>query len=239
MENVEPLSGTAAFLEDMYLHKKEPVNMNEKYNYGFKVTNDSGSFSPNRFRLVFKPSVVYNDLQAYISNEDNKVDWKVADEYNLSYYEVERSFDGINFCGMAKIYCVADNNSPVNYTWKDALVKPAVYYYRIKCVSKNNVVAYSGIVKLTRVKNSPAMFIFPNPITSNTINIQMNKMPEGLYKMRLMNNAGQVLMKETINHAPGIATHTVKPSMQLAKGVYQIEIINVQKQSTLLPVVIQ
>jgi hypothetical protein len=239
MENIEPAQGTATFFEDLYLRKKDPVNLNEKYSYNFKISNDSGSFAPNRFRLVFKPSVVYNEIQAYISNENNLVEWKVAEEYNLSFYEVERSLDGVNFSAMAKIICGADNMLPVNYSWADASPLPAVYYYRIKSTSKNNVVAYSKSVKLTRVNYKPTIYIFPNPITSNTIHIQMNKVPEGIYSVRLMNTAGQVLMSSTINHPAGVATHIIKPAMRLAKGLYQIEITNAQQKSTILTALIQ
>ena len=93
MDDLGAPASTAAFLEDLYLKKKTPVNMHDTTRIDFDITTNEDA-QQNRFRLVFKRSVKYGNLNAFVLNSDIAVNWQVEDELNINHYEIERSSNG-------------------------------------------------------------------------------------------------------------------------------------------------
>lgn len=229
----------AGFIEDKFLKKLTPLNMNDKTDVGFEVTADAASADPERFKIIFKPSVVYTNINAKVIDCDVAVNWSVADEFNIKEYEIERSSDGVNFIKTGIKAATGNLNAPVSYQWTD--VSPAVgyYYYRIKSVSNNNVIGYSNVAQVKINKAAPQMYVLPNPVTGNVIQLQMNSLPEGVYDARLLNTAGQLIFADLISHAPGTATETLKPAKKLTAGVYQLKVISPAKKITVIKILVE
>ena len=214
----------AGFLEDSYLHTSTPLNMNSSTWVDFTITADAASAVANRFRIIFRPSVSYTDIQAYLLNPDIAVEWKVGAEFNINRYEVERSVDGISFNKLGQQLSAGNSATEVRYNWLDQNPAPGIYYYRVKCISNNGVTAYSRVVKIVKRKGTPALYIFPNPVTGNGINLQMNDMPAGRYAARLLNSIGQVVLTANIDHAAGSDAETIPLNKTVARAVYELEI---------------
>jgi hypothetical protein len=190
--------------------------------------------------VVFKSAAKFNSIKANLKEKDVAVEWVLSSEININRHEIQRSLDGGNtFVTIGNLPSKGTSFSVVNYSFTDLSPTPGNYLYRIKSVTENGLEIFSDKVSIRVLNSKSGIYIFPNPITSNTIQLQMNKMPEGIYSVRLMNTAGQVLMSSTINHPVGVATHAIQPAMQLAKGVYQLEITNDQMKSTILTALIQ
>ena len=66
--------------------------------------------------------------------------------------------------------------------------------------------------------------MFPNPVTDNTIHLQILNQPGGQYELRLINNSGQSLMTKQIQHVNGTSTETIRPAQLIPKGIYQLEV---------------
>lgn len=66
--------------------------------------------------------------------------------------------------------------------------------------------------------------VFPNPVTSGVINLQMNNMVQGVYVVRVMNGMGQVVLTKQINHAAGNTTEQIQIGKG-SKGIYQLEVV--------------
>ncbi len=214
----------AGFINDQFLHTQTPINMNGTTKVNFEVTSSAASAAPNRFMLVFKPSVVYTSLTATVQGSDISVDWNVPSEVNIKNYEVERSSDSIHFTKVGEKASSGNSSTAVGYNWLD--VKPALgkYYYRIRSISNNNVTGYSNIVHVKLNRSTPNIYVFPNPVTENTIHLQMNSMPKGVYYVRLINNLGQVIGNSYIGHLAGTSTETIRPNNLMLTGMYQLEI---------------
>ncbi len=225
MDNVELPATTTAFLEDTYLKKKTPVSITGTSEVDFIVTDDVASSATDRFRLVFRRSVVYTNIDAVVLNTDVAVNWSVANEWNIDHYEIERSSNANNFVLVAEKTSNGDTETTVNYTGTDLQLAPGEYYYRIKSVSKNGAITYSDVVKVKVVKGSPGIYVFPNPVTNGIIQLQMNKTAAGEYNVRLTGANGQVLSASAIKHSGGSATHIIKPGHTLVSGIYQLEVL--------------
>jgi len=237
MDDLGAPASTSAFLEDLYLEKKIPVNMQDTTRIDFTIaTNEEAA--ANRFRLVFRRSVNYTSINAFVLKGDIAVDWKVADEFNISQYVIERSTNGNTFTDAGTVEAGGYSDIPVAYRWIDAGPKPGEYYYRIRSISNNGVIAYSEVVKVSIMKASPGLYVFPNPVTGNTIQLQMNDKPAGQYSIRLINGLGQLLLNTSISHAGGTVTHKIQPEKWLLNGVYQLEVTGADKNLHIVRVVV-
>ncbi len=203
------------------------------------MTDNTASAAADRFKIVFKPSIVYTSLAAAVLYSDIAVEWNVPNEQNIKEYDIERSTNGINFTKVAAMASSGNSATAVGYNWLD--VSPALgdYYYRIRSKSNNNVIGYSNIVKVTINKSTPAIYVFPNPVTQNTIHLQMNSMPKGVYAVRLINNLGQVIGTNWIGHLEGTATESIQPNNKLLSGIYQLEVTAPDKKITMIKVIVQ
>jgi|GEM_PF-970705 len=233
------LDNLTPFLEDTYLKTLTSVNMDGDTWVDFSVTADAASADKNRFRIVFKKLVQYTGIDAQVLNSDVAVNWNVSSELNIHHYEVERSSNGTNFEPVGTQLSRGNTASGKQYSLLDLNPAPGIYYYRIKCVGNNGAVGYSDKAKVTVIKGSPAMFVFPNPVTNNVIGLQMNKMQGGVYETVLMSEDGKVINRNRIVHAAGTSTESIKPASNLISGSYKLEVVGPDKKVTTLNIIVQ
>lgn len=232
-------NGLSPILEDRHLKTSTALNISGSTPYDFTVALNTPSADPARFRIVFKKLISFVTVDASTREDDIAVTWKVASEFSIDRYQVERSTDGTNFETAGTRMSEGNNDLAKIYSWFDAYPQPGIYYYRIKCIGKNGVVAYSNIAKVKVVKSAPAMFVFPNPATSNTIGLQMNRMPGGVYETILISEDGKVVDRNKIIHIGGTGTESIKPKYVLPNGNYRIEVTAPDKTKTVLKVLVQ
>ncbi len=84
-----------------------------------------------------------------------------------------------------------------------------------------SVVFKRGTVSPVIVKGSVA--IYPNPVSNNKINLQMNNLDKGTYTVRVINNLGQEVMNSTISNESGNAIKTIT-AKGLTTGVYTLQV---------------
>ena len=218
--------GLEAFLEDRYLKTLTPLSMSDSTVINFSIENTPGSKAKDRFDIVFKRTVELpvslTDLIATPQGRDIEIGWKVANEKNINSYELEKSFDGVQFVKLAALSALNQPLSSYNYDDKDLL--PGYYYYRVKFTDKSGKVQYSNIVKALIGNGKPQLSIYPNPITNGIIHLQFINLPAGKYGIRLMNQLGQVIVSKQVERMNGSNTEMIKWDYNLAHGVYQLEI---------------
>ena len=232
-------SNLTGLLEDGYLKTNTAINMNGDTWSNFSVTSDVASAAKDRFRIVFKKLIQSSSIKGYVVNTDIAVDWRVATEFSISHYEIERSVNGTDFEQVGTQHGTGNSIEDRGYSWLDASPAPGIYYYRVKCIGSNGAVAYTDKVKVTIVKSSPQMYVFPNPVTSSSIGLQMNSMPGGNYHTTLMTEDGTIVNRGIIIHAAGTAVETIRPKNYLASGSYRLEVTGPDKNKTILKIIVQ
>jgi hypothetical protein len=118
----------------------------------------------------------------------------------------------------------AKNTGSSDYSWLDGHVLPGYYYYRIKSIDNKGKIAYTKNVMVLVGDGKSVIKIYPNPITDGIINLQFINQPAGKYRIRLMNNLGQIIVSKQVERADGSNTENIKWNYNLAHGVYQLEI---------------
>jgi hypothetical protein len=211
------------YLEDNYLNSRTPLNMEDTTVLEFTVNNIQASYSPSRFRIIFKAlpvSITFFDAQS--KGRDVQVQWKMVHEKNMWQYEIERSADGINFTKQQTI--TATNEGSSNYNWRNENLLPGYYYYRIKSIDNNGKIEYTEKTKVLVGNDRAVIVVSPNPIADGVIQLQMWNMPGGKYGFRLMNNLGQQIISKQIERSEGSSIETINLAHPVSHGVYQLEI---------------
>ncbi len=231
-------AGVEAFLEDTYLNTKTPVSLFAPSSIPFTVVNEPGSYSPNRFRMVFKlmapVPVSFTNVRAEKANEDILVSWKVENELAIDHYSVEKSADGRLFSEIGERIATGNQGSTVQYNWLDRDVINGMNYYRIRSLGLNGEVKYSEVVKLNVRDNSPSLIsVYPNPVREDgMVQVSMNNVQAGNYVISLYNELGQVTYRRQQAHAGGNAVYTINLGKELSHGQYTLEVKGTDNSKT-------
>jgi hypothetical protein len=103
-------------------------------------------------------------------------------------------------------------------------------FYRVKSVGINGEIKYSSIVKVSFIKYKPSISIYPNPVRDGIINMQMSNMPKGEYSARVINNLGQTVLVQRIQHLTVSTVESINAKQFLYPGNYQLEILQPDKK---------
>ena len=164
-----------------------------------------------------------SSIQAYKKQQDIQVEWTTQNEANISLYEVEKSTDGIRFLKQASVDAKGNNSSVNNYNWLDVNAINGNNFYRIKALSKNGEAEYTKVVKVNMAGGVSGMVAYPSPFTGNVINLQLNNIEKGKYRLILLNNLGQQIMQKDFEHNGGSSAQTLELN-NVPHGTYQLQL---------------
>lgn len=226
--------GMQAILQDSYRGTNLPLTLNGITKINFSVNTDAESANVNRFEIIYVTNiaaailpVTFGSVKGFEVNNKIAIEWKVENEINIKKYEVERSSNGTDFNLVNSLKATGFKNHNNNYSSIDDQPFAGSSFYRIKSVDLDGTINFSAIVKVISGKmGQGAITIYPNPIQGNIVNLQFTNQVTGLYKLRLINNNGQVvylgnLLVNSPNNSQTFFTDT-----KLADGIYQLEIKN-------------
>jgi hypothetical protein len=215
-------------LIDKYLNTLTPLNLNAPTTVPFTVTSDAATSSKDRFKVVFKTSVVLpftvTKITATKKNETVQVDWEVKTDEELKSFEVERSSDGRNFVKLATVASLGKGITLANYSWIDNNPLMGASYYRIKVIPLSGKEKVSPVAMVTMDKNQPSMEVYPNPTEGNDFNIKLSNLTKGSYQIIVTTASGQQVQVKTIEHPGGTKTERMVFDKDISKGVYRIQV---------------
>ncbi|HPH86275.1 MAG TPA: T9SS type A sorting domain-containing protein, partial [Ferruginibacter sp.] len=220
-----------AYLEDAFLNSSTVIDLNVVSNITFTVTADPASRAANRFRLVFKQlgpvPLTFSSISAIRQDRNILVSWKVANELNISKYEVEHSSNGRNFSLLGTQ--VARGNgagTTLQYSLLDIQPFAGDNFFRVRSIGFGTDTKYSEIVKVNMAENASMISVYPNPVKDGNIGLNLNNLPKADYDLNLYGVNGQLVLRQRINHPGGSQRLMVPVGMGYAKGVYTLEMIN-------------
>lgn len=124
------------------------------------------------------------------------LDWKTANEQNVSRFEIERSEDGRIFKSVGTK--TANNQAANSYSSTDDLLNNTKVFYRIKQIDTDGKFSYSD-VRTVLLSAKISIGIYPNPAI-NTVNISGWN---NIKQMKLYDMSGRIL-KEWKTSVPEI-----------------------------------
>ncbi len=223
-------NGTLTFLRDRYLNKDiyiKPNSDTTKVEFTTLSTDSTSFFT--RFAFIAKQPILIQpasqlvSLSGSLNGNTTILSFKPQNELNLLMYDVEKSINGIEFTTLSRIYV----NGSSSYSFTDSSLPVGKVYYRIKTYQYDAGYFNSNIVMLETNNKLDFISVYPNPVTGNAINLQMNQLPKGNYQVSIINNEGKILFAQYLNHNGSSATQQFQFNRNFANGVYRLRLLNI------------
>ncbi len=147
------------------------------------------------------------------------LDWITSHELNVSYFEIERSYDGITFNSIGKIKSSGSNSTVGVYTFADFFETQEIVYYRIAEYDADGNVTYSE-VKYVRPIESIQLQIVPNP-TKGMIMVSGNIGHGESVSIKIINLLGEIIYDLSEENSGDVYSKTINLENE-ASGMYYV-----------------
>jgi len=170
------------------------------------VQNQTGlqDLASNVFPTTILLPVKLGSFTVSRNGNNASVKWVTRSEINADHFEIERSYDGINFTTAGTKEAAGNSASDISYEYIDPItISSGNIYYRLKTVDMDSRVSYSTIVSL-KLNGGPvkSFTVYPNPFTSN-LKVQVSSEKEAVINLRISNAGGQVVLTRTVTVQKG------------------------------------
>ena len=159
---------------------------------------------------------------------DVVVNWTTATELNTKAFNIERSFDGVNFTAAGAVQAKGNSTTITRYAFTDAGVAQntslKIIYYRIKMYDKDGSFTYSNTVavKLDK-KTAEAVFIYPNPFV-DLLFARITAATNGKAEIAVTDASGKTLLRQLQTVQAGTTLVPVTGAASLSAGVYLVTV---------------
>lgn len=194
---------------------------------GLKITvikNRVGEALPLTL-LSFTGSKVKNTVQLH---------WQTVNEQNTAGFTVERGETPAAFYPIGLVPAAGNTTATKNYFFSDESAMPGQIFYRLKMADADGKYRYSNIIKIQAGTSTKQFTLYPNP-AKNYVTISNLALNENSL-LKITDMAGKTI--KTISLPAGI-TQSVINITGLAKGTYNVAVINTTNGSSTRLLVVQ
>lgn len=170
-----------------------------------------------------------------------QLNWTTTTEKNNSYFNIQRSNDGLTFENISKIIGRGNSSSINNYSFKDVNVPNNNLYYRLQQVDADGKANSSGVILVKYDKNlTVELYIYPNPVINHTAIFTLKNATIGQYNISLKSMTGETVFTKTINQSSISSNVELKFPTSIQKGFYVVSVTSIDgKMSLMQKIIIQ
>lgn len=195
------------------------------FTYSFKDAAGLKDPTPATYTLswMFPLPVTGLTLTASQNGNTASLKWLTRTEFRSSYFELQRSTDNAHYSAVANVTAAGNSNTEKNYSYADdisSLTSNTALYYRIRQVDIDNRSVYSNVAPL-KLKQTNGLSVWPNPFTDHIL-IAVTTDDPGVYTIKLMNSAGQMVRSEKQSVGRGTSQLSMTDLSSLAPGIYLV-----------------
>ncbi len=145
-----------------------------------------------------------------------QLDWATASETNNAWFDVERSWDDMNYESLGGLPGAGNSLTRLDYRFMDRAPLPGTNYYRIKQVDLDGAITYTEVRAVT-MERSGTISVFPSP-ASDVVHI-VGLEPEEQLAVELFTAAGAQVTLPNNALSEGLFDVSTLP-----QGVYLIRV---------------
>jgi hypothetical protein len=168
-----------------------------------KINNPAGTAAGKidniRITVYYNNVVLPVNLISFSATRNNKtvtLNWKTANEKDMTAYEVQRSSDGNNFSTISSIPS-HNNISVTQYSYNDVDPSGTVIYYRLKMDGLSGYSKYSKVVSVN-LGSENKISLYPNPVSSDQ-SLHIANRNNRVLTIRFYDMAGRMLLNNSFN----------------------------------------
>ena len=189
------------------------------------IINSFGSFTPG-----YKTFPVPLKLISFTAERRSGISylrWTTVNEQNVSHFEVQRSYDAVNYSTIGNVTARNSGNME-QYHFEDNSSFKGFAYYRIRSVDIDGKFSYTKIAVVSEIDLQSTSFIVLNPVR-NAITVFNKTNKDGSFIYRLFNSLGQLMVSGNVNMSNNVGVVLPLPP-QTAAGIYILELSNDKTQ---------
>lgn len=170
--------------------------------------------------------ITLQSFTAYvISSPYTNIQIATQNEVNAGSITIERSLNGTNFTEAA-LLAAKGNKGINNYNYTDKVDATATkVYYRLKLMNKDGSYQYSNVVSVVLgIAKTLTVELFPNPIRSNALNVNMYLLRDEVLTIRVLDINGKVVAHQTVQGYKGQTAVSIPAFKTLLAGIYTVNV---------------
>ncbi len=176
--------------------------------------------------------VTFASLSGQHQGLSNILKWTVAQEQNVSHYEVTRSEDGMSWTRAGEVESLGNTALQRSYGFTDNGAGVGKQLYRLKVVDADGSVKFSNVIILNGGKAATLSLggLFPNPAVSK-LNVVVSAPEKERVRLSLIDALGRTIQsrQETVE----AGANTIDLNLSLVKaGVYFVKIVSEKNSAT-------
>ena len=159
-----------------------------------------------------------------VRNGKTQLKWTATGEDEPVFYDVQRSFDGINFTTIATVNSYAGNASEQHsYSYTDQELLTRKTYYRLNLRNAAGRGSYSRILHMSA---QPAAFAFVSVVNpfQRELFFDISAEKGGIAKADLIDNMGKVVKRKTFDIRDGVNQLSLDDTNVLPTGIYILRV---------------
>jgi Secretion system C-terminal sorting domain len=181
---------------------------NSPYSYIARVNttaafpNATSVTGPNTLNAFGDLPIILSNFTATLDQKAVNLDWTTQLEMNSSHFVIQSSTNaGASWNNIATVAAHGNSAEPINYSFTDSKPATGTSEYRLQMVDLDGKYAYSA-VKVVRIGLISSVSIYPNP-ARDYVNVVLSGDASVSANIRLINQAGQLLMEKNVSNAGG------------------------------------
>ena len=218
------------YVKDNYNHVSTTINLTDTTYINFSVDSDSRSSAQNRFSIIFEKAVQqpipvkFTGMKLLRKNNLVDIEFSVENELNVISYVLQHATDTFTFKNVKAVLPSINGGSQM-YKESTDNIKSGENFYRVKAISTDGKIIYSSVAKLFEKLPDAGMNVYPNPIFTRTLQINMNVIKEGKYDVRVIGINGNVYQLASIQMTQLKSSQSILLPANLKSGIYSLHLI--------------
>jgi hypothetical protein len=180
-----------------------------------------------QFNTCFVLDNILLDFKGSLNNQSANLSWTVLHNETIKYFDVERSFDGINFTSIGRVNVQSSGSETTDYNYDDQLrgIPFRDIYYRIKLNDVAGRVQYSAIVKVSvTIASHNDVTVIPNPV-KDIMHLSIASIADMKAQIYIYDQMGRIIQTTTVVLDKGNNIVTFYDMANKPRGVYEAVVI--------------
>lgn len=161
-------------------------------------------------------------FNAHANDQQNILSWTTLQEYDLGYFEIERSADNRLFNKLHTTPAKGNTLNSTQYNFTDAAPLPGINYYRLKLVDINGKFTYSQIIAVKQQPGIQSITAYPNPAAA-MLYLSYSCLFNEAYLLRITDFSGKVVIEQNVVMQKGVNKINI-PVSNLPAGIYSLQL---------------
>ena len=137
------------------------------------------------------------------------------------FFEIEKSFDGVNFRKIGLVVSAGNSTSTRYYSFTDLQKALEFNYYRLKIVDLDNTFKYSDVVLVKNTNSKQDIIVMGNPF-NDQIYIHFAKIPGDKVAVNIYDMKGSKVFATAFNKQDQSLLQFNTGNKLMAAGIYSI-----------------